>query len=184
VIVDPVTARWTEAFFSLASKRRALDQAQADVDRMAQALGRPEVRGALLRARAGPEERRKAREALLQGLSPLGRNLVSLLFERGREAVVLDLSEAFRRRRLAERGAVEGVVESPRPLSPAELGELSSALRARLGKEVLLTNRIAPELVAGVRVVVDFKEIDCSVRGRLERLRRKLMGARIAAATA
>ena len=78
---------------------------------------------------------------------------------------------------LAESGTVEGVVESARPLGEVELEELRASLGARLGKQVRLENRTAPDLVGGVRVIVDNRMIDYSVQGRLGALRKRMLDA-------
>ena len=80
---------------------------------------------------------------------------------------------------LERRGAVEGVVESARPLDAADVDKLQAALRAKLGKTVALEARVVPELVAGVRVFVDNKLIDQSAVGRLQGLRERMMAARL-----
>jgi F-type H+-transporting ATPase subunit delta len=84
---------------------------------------------------------------------------------------------------LASRGAVEGRVESARPLGSGELAELAVSLGSKLGKEVLLENVVVPTLVGGVRVFVAGKMIDYSVQGRLAGMRRKLMNARLPASS-
>jgi F0F1-type ATP synthase delta subunit len=47
-----------------------------------------------------------------------------------------------------------------------------------LGKDVQLTARLDPELIAGVRVYADNRLIDQSALGRLESLRGRLSRAR------
>jgi F-type H+-transporting ATPase subunit delta len=119
---------------------------------------------------------------VLQGCSQLTRNFAGLLFAKNRELVLADLAAAFRQRWLASRGAAEGHVESALALGSAEISELAAAIGAKLGKEVMLENRINSELVGGVRVFVDNRLIDYSVRGRLAGLRRKMMESELPAA--
>ena len=52
-----------------------------------------------------------------------------------------------------------------------------SGVRREFGKQLLLTNKLVPELVGGARVLAGNRMIDYSVQGRLEALRRKLMDA-------
>jgi F-type H+-transporting ATPase subunit delta len=186
VSLDPVTTRWTEALFRLAKRQGVLDAVRADVERLGVELARPGVRSLLAgggRAGSGhaPAERRAKLEQLVAGAQQLVRNLVSLLLDKRREEVLLQLAEAFRQRMLVERGAVEGVVESARPLAPAEVTSLAQALGKDLGKEVLLASRSNPELIGGVRVVFGARMLDRSVQGRLEGLRGRLLAARLPA---
>ena len=154
--VDPVTARWAHALFNVAQRAGALVEVQRDLDQLTQA---EDLRGAL------------------QGFHPTTRNFVQLCFQRRRREVLEDIAVAFRQRVLTERGAIEGVVESPRALGSDELGRLKETLASRLGKEVILTSRVNEDLVAGVRVFAGSNMIDQSVQGRLEDLRKKLEAA-------
>jgi F-type H+-transporting ATPase subunit delta len=86
---------------------------------------------------------------------------------------------AFKRCLLQERGAVEGSVESARPMGAGELAELAVALGALLKKEVSLEARVEPALIAGARILVDNRMLDVSAQGRLEELRAKLNSARL-----
>ncbi len=186
MILDPVTTRWTEALFRLAKRQGSLEAVQADIERLGTEFARPAVRALIVgggRRATGPErsadERRAKLEQLAAGLHPLVRSFVSLVLDKRREEVLLQLAEAFRSRMLVERGAVEGVVESARALAPDEVTSLASALGRDLGKEVLLRNRTNPDLIGGVRVVFGARMLDRSVQGRLDALRGRLLAARL-----
>lgn len=180
--VDAVTTRYAEALFGLATKAGALEAVTRDVEQLTAEVGSPKVRSFLFNPRFGADERLAVLEPILGGMHPLTQNLVRLLFGRHRETVLSRLGEALRARTLEERGAVDGVVESARPLSPDQLEDLKRGLRARLGKEVLLENRVVPDLMGGVRVVVGSTMIDYSVLGRLAELRDRLNRAPLGAA--
>jgi F-type H+-transporting ATPase subunit delta len=180
---DPVTTRYAEALFRLARSEGALDAVRADVERLARALDDPKVRAVLFDASIPREKRRAQARALLGGVHRFTKNLVELLFAKHREQVLADLGTAFRRRVLEHQGVAEGVVESARPLERAELERLERALGPRLSKQLALENRLAPELLGGVRVIVGSRMIDASVAGRLEALKKRLMGAPLPRAT-
>ena len=174
---DPVTARWASALFNVAGRQGALAEVERNLDRIAAELARPQVATFLLGSEHTSAERLAKLSGLLSDFHPLTVNLVRLLFDRRREEVLSGLADAFHQRLLEERGVVEGVVECARGLGSTELGKLSSALEARLAKDVVLTSRVNPELIAGVRVLVGSRMIDQSVQGRLEDLRKKLEAA-------
>ena len=178
-MIDQVTTRYSEALFNLAKAKGVLDAVQSDVEKIARELASPAVSGFLFDARVDMDTRRSKFAPLLDGMNELTQNLVNLLMDKGRHGVLRGLPAAFHRRMLSESGATEGVVESARPVSASELGELAGALGKRLSKSVHLTNKIVPELVGGVRVIVDNKLIDYSVRGRLHGLRNRLEKAEL-----
>jgi len=176
-MLDPVTTRYTEALFNLARSGGLLDVVQGDVDRLSGELASPSVSAFFFDARVSMETRREKIQPLLQGMAEITQNFVNLLFEKCREDVLGHIQQAFHQRMLAERGEAEGVVESARALDPAELAEMGVALGARLGKRVKLENRVVPDLVGGVRVIVESKMLDFSFAGRMDALRKRLLDA-------
>jgi F-type H+-transporting ATPase subunit delta len=176
-MIDPVTARYAEALFNLAKERGALDGVASDVRQLGDALARPEFGSFFFDERVSIETRRAKLEALLARMHALTRNFVNLLFDKRREAVLRDLGPAFHRRLLVERGAAEGTVESARPLASPELTRLEQSMGRRIGKSLRLENRVVPELLGGVRVIVESRMIDASLRGRLEGLRKRMVEA-------
>jgi F-type H+-transporting ATPase subunit delta len=175
VKVGLVTTRYATALFELARDKGAIAAVTADVER----LPRECANGELFDARVPESEKRKRIEAIASKSSPLFSNFLHLIFEKRRLAILRELPDAFRRCALADRGAVEGIVESPRPLGQGELAELQITVKSVLGKDVILEQRANPELIAGVRVFVDNRLIDQSALGRLEGLERRLRTARV-----
>ena len=170
-----VTARYATALFELARDKGALAQVEADIERLPKEL----ANGELFDARVAPENKRKRIEALAAKAHPLFASFLRLCLDKRRLEVLRELPDAFRRCALADRGAVEGVVESPRPLGQGELAELQVSVKSVLGKDVLLEQRANPDLIAGVRVLIDNRLIDQSALGRLEGLERRLRTARV-----
>jgi F-type H+-transporting ATPase subunit delta len=181
-VVSPVTARYAGALFELAREANVLDTVQRDTEFLGNEVADASMRGFLFDSRVGQEKKAALLERFGAHLHPLTFNLLRLLAKKRRLSVLLDLRDAFRQRVMEERGAVEGVVESAHPLGAAEQAELAVAIGARLGKEVVLENRVVPDLLAGVRVIVSNRMIDFSASGRLEGLRAHLLAARLTSA--
>lgn len=179
MIPGSVTNRYAEALFELARDKGVLDAVARDVEFLTAETGVEAVAAFLFDERVAPAEKRQRLAFLKPHVNGLTYHFVQLLCDKRRLEVLRDLGAVFRRRLLAERGAVEGLVESARPLDPAEVGSLGSALGRVFGKEVQLTSRIEPDLIGGVRVTVDHRMLDQSLRGRLRELRERLVQARI-----
>lgn len=175
-----VALRYATALFELARERGALDAVAGDVERVAKLAADPERGAWLTDARISAAAKRERLEKLAADMHPLSTNFLRLLSDKRRLEVLGELRAAFRRCLLAERNSAEGVVESPRPLDGEQLSALSTSLGALLGKRVELEARVRPELLAGVRVLVDNKLLDQSAAGRLEGLGTKLRRARLA----
>jgi F-type H+-transporting ATPase subunit delta len=184
VRVDPVTQRYADALWLLAQEKGVLAAVIADVKRLAQSLENPVVRDAITNPRRDRDDRRKTITGAAGALQPLVQNLVGLLFDKGREAVLLELAGAFHALELDAAGQIEGVVESARPLGQTEMDLVATQLGPQFGKKLVLTNKIVPDLVGGARVIAGNRMIDYSVQGRLEALRRRLMDVALPAVRA
>lgn len=170
-----VSSRYVDALFAVASRHNELEAVRRDVERLAAEFGNANVRQVLLDPRRTVEARLALLDKAQATSSPTVKKFVRLLYSKGREQVLVELGEAFRAKLLTEAGAVEGVVESARPLPAAEIARLATKLAQRLGKRVHLDNTVNPDLIGGFRVRVGSQMLDQSVSGRLERLRGQML---------
>src|SRR5262249_53863843 len=151
----------------LAKARGALAAVRADVARLAGALAPNGALAFVFDERLALAARKQRVGDHLAGLAPLTQDFVNLVLDKRRGEGLRHPGGACHRRDLQERGAAEGHVESARPLDKLDLSRLAAALGPQMGKELVLENRIVPELIGGLRVVVESKMIDASVAGRL-----------------
>jgi len=174
-MIGQVAQRYAEALYDLARRQGVLEQVSTDVAALGRETAQDQVAAFLVNPRIERAERQAKLAAVTGGFHQLTQNFVSLCFDKGREAVLCEVAEAFRLRQLDEAGIVEGVVESARPLDSAEVDRLAAHLGTRLGKTVQLDNRVRADLVGGFRVTVGSSMIDATVQGRLEDLRDRLL---------
>lgn len=177
MILDPVTNRWADALFEVARRADALDEIRHDAERLSSEVAAPAVAAFLFGSSVSQEHREEKFGPLLEQLHPKTQSFVRLLFARRRQEVLRGIGEAFKRKVYAETGRVEGVVESPRELDDDAMSKLQTAVGARIGKTVVLTQRQVPDLIGGVRVIVGARLFDATVKGRLESMRESLMTA-------
>ena len=177
--VGPVATRYANALFQLVREKGQLEVVTRDILGLATLLADAKQSAWIFDARIPAKDKRERIETLSASMSPLFANFLRLVADKRRLDLLRELPEAFKRCTLAERGAVEGHVESARPMGAGELAELCVSLGAVLGKQVSLRSSVAPELIAGARIVVDNRLLDLSAQGRLEALRNKLNSARL-----
>jgi F-type H+-transporting ATPase subunit delta len=168
--------RYAEAAFQLATRDRALDAYGDGLDLAADMTGRPEVT-ALLRNPARPlRERTELVDSLLAGRIPEPvLKLMGLLVARGRVDKVTNVAAEYRRLLNRERGIVDALATSAAPLSAAETKALASKVAEMTGRTVDLRVEVDESLIGGLTVRVGDTLYDASVRGRLERLRERLV---------
>jgi F-type H+-transporting ATPase subunit delta len=123
-----------------------------------------------------PKAKEKVLEDLEKVLHPYTRNLLRLLVRHGRAALLPKLSSAYFQALEKAGGPMHVVVRTARPLSPEIQDKLRARLAEVLGREVVLREEAAPELLAGVELMISGRRLDASLRGRLQRLGRALGG--------
>jgi F-type H+-transporting ATPase subunit delta len=179
VKVGPVAARYAFALYQLAKEKGELEAVTRDVAQLALLLDSEAQSSWIFDARVPAREKRERIERLALTLAPITANFLRLVADKRRLELLRELPAAFKRCALRGRNAVEGRVESARPMAPGELAELCVSLGQVLGKEVTLRLQVEPSLLAGARIYVDNRMLDVSAQGRLEGLRTHLNSARL-----
>jgi F-type H+-transporting ATPase subunit delta len=102
-------------------------------------------------------------------------NLILLLLRRGRIEDLPRVAAEFRRLDHERKGITTATVISALPLEADEVRALTTRLEQSTGGHVELDVKVDPSLLGGLVVRVGDRMIDGSVRGRLERLRNRLV---------
>lgn len=172
--VSGVAGRYATALFELGLEEDALEQVAGALDRFNQAL---DASGDLVRLVKSPvfsaEEQTKALAAVLEtiGIEGLTRNFLLLAAKNRRLFAVPDMIRAFRSLLARHRGETSATVTAAAKLTETQITALKQALKAALGKDVMLEERVDPALLGGLVVKVGSRMIDSSLRTRLNSLR-------------
>ena len=100
-------------------------------------------------------------------LPAAAQNLVRVLIENGRVAVLPEVRDAFVALKHEREGVVDAEIASAFPLEDAQLATLVNELEARFKRKVKPQVAVDQDLIGGVKVVVGDEVIDGSVRGKL-----------------
>lgn len=146
---------------------RALSTAMKESAELATTLGSPAIRRS---------DRKKVIDALLDrvGAQPTTRNTVYLLLDGERLGSLPAIARELDRMIEAKAGRVSAEVVSAKPLDPAQLSQITTALESLSGKKVSVTSRQDPGLLGGVVAKVGDVVYDGSLRTQLRNLRDEL----------
>lgn len=196
--------RYAEAAFQVAEREDAFAAWRARLDAAARVLADERLMAGLRNPATPVEQREKLLDAVLEGIdaagaddarvpdagagtspgasagtgpgtAPLVRNLCLLLLHRGRIDLLPNVAAEFRRLDDARQGIVPAAATSASPLGPDEVRALTARLEQLTGGRVALDLQVDPSIIGGLIVRVGDRLIDGSVRGRLERLRSRLV---------
>jgi len=176
-----IARRYAAAFFELAEEAGAVDTLDADLSRTVEQLGGHD--GLLLNTLCSPvftrEERRGVLDAVLPKLSldALTVNLLHLLLERGRFAILTEVARVYNDTVLERSGTVRVSVTTAEPLSPQLENEVRAAFEKATGKTILLEAEMDASLIGGMIARVGGKVYDSSIRSRLQDIEHNLIQA-------
>ena len=75
----------------------------------------------------------------------------------------------------AKNNIAEGLVYSVRPLNVTELESLDREFSQRIKKTVRFTNKIDPTLISGIKIQLENKVMDGSMKYRISQLKTELV---------
>ena len=113
-------------------------------------------------------------EAFRGRVHPYVLNFMKLLLERGALSALPDCARHFHARWCQEKGVVEARVTAAAPLTDAQRASLAKKLGEIAGKRVELLIHIDPAVMGGLRVDMEGRRYDNTIRHRLDLMRRRL----------
>lgn len=178
MILGSVARRYARALLELAVEGGIAEQVEADLRDFIQTLeDQPELQRALFNPGFSNRARRQVLDALLPRASyqQITGNFLRLLVDKSRIDHLVAVDREFQRLNDERKGRVRAEVLSAVPLPAADLKKLEDHLRRITGKDVLITHRVAPELIGGMVTHVSGLVFDGSLRTQLEQLRQRLL---------
>ncbi len=170
-----VTAmRHARAAFDIAREKNRLGEWQDDLEQVASLTADSDVLAFLEDPKIHTKIKADLLAGQLEGIDPLVLNLVYLLIEKGRMAMIGDVAIEYRRLLESHRSIERAEVITAAPVSKVNLTKLKERLSEVVGKEIVLKTRVDPELISGMVARVGDKVIDGCTRNQLALLRREL----------
>lgn len=121
------------------------------------------------------EERLQVLNRNFEGkLQPYLLNFLRILCERGEMGQFSGCVSEFRARYDVQHGIVPAVAVTALPLSDAQMQALTKRLEQATGKTVRLKNRVDSTVLGGVRLEMEGKQLDGTIKGRLTELQGRL----------
>ena len=124
-------------------------------------------------------DKKAALEKALSGqVSVAVLNLILILIDRGRQGLIEDIAHAYQDRMDVLAGRVNATITSATKLSSAIRKALVGAIAKKLDKEVVSTEQVDPDLLAGLTIQVGDLVVDGSLRTQLRKIRQEVSQTR------
>jgi F-type H+-transporting ATPase subunit delta len=175
--VSTVAKRYSLALFQIVKDDNLLDKVEEELRVIKEVLYTNSDLNAVLKSPKLTNEKKK--ELLKDAFGTVNTsvlNTMMLMIDRHREDQIPEVADGFIELANAERGIAEAKVYSIRPLTETEKEALSSSFAAKVGKKSLrIENIVDSNLLGGIRLRIGNRIYDGSLKGKLERLERKLL---------
>jgi F-type H+-transporting ATPase subunit delta len=182
VNVSPAAARvYARALFDIGVEEQMVGEIYDDLHAVLDALGGldDELQALFNIPQLRREDKRRIfNEAFSGRVSRPVLGLLHILVQKRREPLFDNVVEEFGRYRDSHEGIVKASVTTARKLDEDLADALRTALEQRTKKQVVLQERVDPEVIGGIRINLGDTVLDGTIRRGLQDMRRMLVAPR------
>jgi F-type H+-transporting ATPase subunit delta len=172
-IVTGMAGRYASALFALALDTESLDRVMSELDEFAGLLDESDDLRRLVRSPVfSSDEQGRALSAVLTRaeIDGLTANFLGLVVKNRRLFAIRDMIDAFRALLADHRGETTAEVTAAQALDEDEIQALKAAIKEAVGTDVVVKARVDTGLIGGLIVKVGSRQIDTSLRTKLNNL--------------
>jgi F-type H+-transporting ATPase subunit delta len=178
-IISGVAGRYANALFDLASEEKAVPATAKGLDAFQKLIDNSADLQRLMKSPVFKAEDQMSAVSALAGKSGVGGlalNFVKLMSAKRRLAALPDAIRGFQALVADAKGETVAEVISAEKLTASQITDLKAALKAKLGKDVVLTTTIDSSILGGLIVKVGTTMIDNSLKTKLSNLKTAMKG--------
>jgi F-type H+-transporting ATPase subunit delta len=170
---------YARALFEAAREAGRVEQVSAEVTMLAKALEEvPELDAFLRNPQIDPKGKAEVLAQLTDGADELVRNFAQLVAEKGRGGELAEISAELDALVAGSQNRLSVELTTAYELSDEDARAIVEMIEKASGRRVEATRSVDSSLIGGIVLQVGSHRADGSIRGRLERLRHELAGAR------
>ncbi|MDY6835060.1 MAG: ATP synthase F1 subunit delta [Chloroflexota bacterium] len=175
MVRDDISAkRYAQAVFEIAYERNELSKWQRELKILSSSLKDDQVRVIMESPKIKLSDKVTTIKKILRDISPLTINLACLMVAKNRLSLLDRLEGEYNALVDAHYGRQHVEVIAAIPLQTQDIDNMKLRLASIIGDELIISSRIAPEIIGGIVLRIGDKLIDGSVRTRLRDLKRNL----------
>jgi F-type H+-transporting ATPase subunit delta len=177
MIGSVVAKRYALALFQLAKEQQLLEKVEEELRVVKEVLFvNVELKAILKSPKLLKDKKKEILAEAFGSFDTIVLNTLMLLMDRHRADEIAAVADEFIELANEEKGIEVADVYSIRPLTDEERVALSSSFAAKIGKRSLqIENIVDSDLLGGVKIRIGNRIYDGSLRGKLDRLERKLL---------
>jgi F-type H+-transporting ATPase subunit delta len=176
--VAVVARTYARALFDAAKDAGRIEPVRDELATFVEAVDEvPELKSLIRNPELDPLTKANALDAVLEGADELVRNFVRVVAKKGRAAQLDEIAREYETLVAAEEQILSVELTTAYELSDDEAATIVKQIEEASGQRVEAARTVDPDLIGGLVLKAGSLEVDSSVRGRLDRLRRDLAHA-------
>jgi F-type H+-transporting ATPase subunit delta len=173
-----VARTYARALFDAAKDAGRIEPVRDELVTFVEAVDEvPELRSLIRNPELDPLTKATALDAVLEDADELIRNFVRVVTEKGRAAQLDEIAREYEALVAAEEQILSVELTTAYELSDEEATAIVQQIEQASGRRVEAARTVDPNLIGGLVLKAGSLEVDSSIRGRLDRLRRDLAHA-------
>ena len=172
--MSQVSERYAQAFVSLAQEENKVSALREEAERALNVFDN-NVKSFLGNSGITKQEKKDVLMEAFKNADTSFRNLLNVLVDSSRAFYTKEVLEDFIKLANQELNIQEVLVYSAKPLSEEDSEKIKKAVADKLGKEVIIKNRIDHTLLAGTRIYVNNRVYDSSLKAKVSHLKEELL---------
>ncbi len=176
-MVNEVAERYAQGLFELARETDTIREKKEQAALILKALAENPELSVFLRAVKVTKDEKKnlIANVFAQAADTDTINLIKLLIDKGRIGYFREIFQEYVRLADDELGIATAVVESARELKAEDIERIRLALVKKTGREIIMTTKINPELIAGIKVTVGNNVTDITMKTKIDSMKEALL---------
>ncbi len=174
MLITKVDKRYAKSLLDYAREVNQVEEVKGDVDRMLAVIDDSrEFRNLLKSPIISTDKKEKVIDAVFEGsLGEIISNYVKIIARKGREGQLEGILRGFIESYRAMKGIEEATVTVAKPLTEAQREEIRKKLASVTNNEIVISEKVDPSMIGGLKIRVADKEYNGSIAAQLEQLKR------------
>jgi F-type H+-transporting ATPase subunit delta len=177
-----ISVRYARALFQSALEKNILDKVFQDMLLISEVCKAPETKEFLHSPIIVPSKKEAIFQAIFgDNIEKITLSLIDLCVKHGRESFIPAIARVFIHETKKHNGITETVLTTAVKIDDSLRKQITDLITRNFNTEVELKENIDPEIVGGFILQIDDSYIDASIRNKLRKIKKELIGSAAAA---
>jgi F-type H+-transporting ATPase subunit delta len=177
-----ISVRYSRALFQSALEKKIIDKVNQDMIFISEICKTPEAKEFLTSPIIIPSKKTAILHKMLEGnIEPISLSLVDLTVKNGRERYLPSIARVFIHETMKYKGITESVLTTAVKVNTKVKKQITDLISEVFSTKVELEEIIDPEIIGGFILRIDDNYIDASIKNKLRKIKKELLGSVIAA---